>query len=136
MVVKTNTCVFSDQKVFPGKGISQIRRDGRQMLFASSKCKSLFNQQKKAAKIVWTRNWRVLHKKIKVQREARKIKKTKKKTQRAIQGLDLEAIATRKTEAFRSTLRAKKKGGKKNKNQKEKDAADRSLFVTNFLRKG
>merc|ERR1719300_1304977 len=97
---------------------------------------SLYNQGKKAAKIVWTRNWRVKHKKIKVTRDVRRIKKKTKKVQRAINGLDLNAIASRTTEEWKKERRSKRqkalnaakqkkakagkstKGGKKRKGKK------------------
>ena len=79
MVVKTLKCAFSEKEIYPGHGSLQIRKDGRQLFFIDSKSKSLHNQGKKAAKIVWTRNWRVKHKKIKVTRDVRRIKKKTKK---------------------------------------------------------
>merc|ERR1740129_2671977 len=88
-------------------GSLQIRKDGRQLFFIDSKSKSLHNQGKKAAKIVWTRNWRVKHKKIKVTRDVRRIKKKTKKVQRAINGLDLQEIASRQSDEWKKERRAK-----------------------------
>merc|ERR1712054_441125 len=90
MVVKTVKCISSGKEIYPGHGKLQIRKDGRQIQFIDQKSQSLFNQGKKTAKITWTRNWRVLNKKVKIIRESRKTKKKTKKVQRAIAGLNLE----------------------------------------------
>lgn len=108
MVVKTLRCAFSEKEIYPGHGKCQIRKDGRTLHFIDSKSASLYNQGKKAAKIVWTRNWRVKHKKIKVTRDVRRIKKKTKKVQRAINGLDLQAIASRQSEDWKKERRAKR----------------------------
>ena len=41
-----------------------IRVDGQQILFLKQKCKSLFNQRKRAAKIAWTVTYRKQHRKV------------------------------------------------------------------------
>ena len=74
MVVKTQKCVFSDKDIYPGHGMLQVRKDGKHVVFINAKNRSLYNQGKKAAKIVWTRTWRITNKKIKVVRDAKKIK--------------------------------------------------------------
>ncbi len=58
MVVKTDLCSFSENRIYPGHGIRFIRRDGQTLIFANSKSKSLYNQRKKPAKLQWTQAWR------------------------------------------------------------------------------
>merc|ERR1711988_754714 len=79
MVIKTTKCIFSGKEIYPGHGKLQVRKDGRQLQFIDQRSQSLFNQGKKTAKITWTRNWRVLNKKVKIVRETKKVKKKTKK---------------------------------------------------------
>ena len=64
MVLKTATCRFSGLRIYPGKGIIYVRVDGNQFLFMNQKCKSLFQQRKRPAKIAWTVTYRKQHKKV------------------------------------------------------------------------
>ena len=64
MVLKTTTCRFSGLRIYPGRGILYIRTDGQQYLFINQKCKSMFLQRKRPAKIAWTTTYRKQHKKV------------------------------------------------------------------------
>merc|ERR1712054_412153 len=111
MVVKTVKCISSGKEIYPGHGKLQIRKDGRQIQFIDQKSQSLFNQGKKTAKITWTRNWRVLNKKVKIVREAKKI-------QRAIAGLNLEELKKKKDDSFKKSIRLKRNNKFSTKKQK------------------
>merc|ERR1712205_135415 len=100
-----------------GHGKIQIRKDGRQLQFIDQKSQSLFNQGKKTAKITWTRNWRVLNKKVKIVRETKKTKKKTKKIQRAIAGLNLEELKEKKNDSFKRSIRLKRNNTFNNKKQ-------------------
>ncbi|KAG2618501.1 hypothetical protein PVAP13_3NG079628 [Panicum virgatum] len=63
MVLKTELCRFSGQKIYPGKGIRFIRADSQVFLFANSKCKRYFHNRLKPAKLTWTAMYRKQHKK-------------------------------------------------------------------------
>lgn len=63
---RTETCSFSEGRIYPGHGSRYIRRDGTSYVFLNAKSKSLFLQRKKPTKIVWTLGWRRMNKKIKV----------------------------------------------------------------------
>ncbi|KAI4962649.1 hypothetical protein ZWY2020_028376 [Hordeum vulgare] len=63
MVLKTELCRFSGQKIYPGKGIRFIRSDSQVFLFANSKCKRYFHNRLKPAKLCWTAMYRKQHKK-------------------------------------------------------------------------
>merc|ERR1740133_697419 len=62
MVVKTETCSFSEFKIFPGHGKMFIEKMGKTHRFINAKCESLHHQRKKAQKLTWTCMWRRLHK--------------------------------------------------------------------------
>merc|ERR1712226_839459 len=102
----------------PGHGKMQVRKDGRQLHFIDQKSQSLFNQGKKTAKITWTRNWRVLNKKVKIVRESRKLRKKAKKIQRAIAGLNLEELEKKKDDTFKKSIRLKRSNEITTKKQK------------------
>ena len=63
MVVKYDKCAFSEFNIFPGHGMKMVRRDGTPLMVITRKCKSLMNQRKKPAKLVWTQRWRIMNKK-------------------------------------------------------------------------
>jgi large subunit ribosomal protein L24e len=63
MVVKTELCAISEYRIYPGHGIRFIRRDGQPVILGSSKAKSMMQQRKKPAKLMWTQAWRRLNKK-------------------------------------------------------------------------
>jgi len=98
MVVRTDTCAFSEFKIFPGHGIKYVRKDGQVVTFISSKAKSLYHQRKKPAKLTWTIGWRRLNKKDKKDEFSRSRKKKVQKVQRAIVGVSVDLIKKRRNE--------------------------------------
>ena len=66
MVLKTNVCRFSGLRIYPGKGLLFIRVDGQQYLFLNKKCKNLYHNRLKPAKLAWTTTYRKQHKKDQV----------------------------------------------------------------------
>nr|GEY96758.1 60S ribosomal protein L24 [Tanacetum cinerariifolium] len=63
MVLKTELCRFSGQKIYPGRGIRFIRSDSQVFLFLNSKCKRYFHNKLKPSKLTWTAMYRKQHKK-------------------------------------------------------------------------
>jgi len=99
MVLKTTICRFSGLRIYPGKGILFIRVDSQQYLFLNKKCKSLFNNRLRPAKLAWTVAYRKQHKKDQVTEVSRKKRRaTTKATARAIVGVSLEVINKKRTE--------------------------------------
>ena len=47
MVVKTEVCNFSEQKIYPGKGIRIITRDGKLVILSTKKAKAFFLKKTK-----------------------------------------------------------------------------------------
>eukprot|EP00955_Chlamydomonas_euryale_P106180 365687-Chlamydomonas_euryale.AAC.9 len=66
MVLKTTLCRFSGLRIYPGKGVLFIRVDSSQFLFLNKKCRSLFNNRLRPAKLAWTFAYRKAHKKDQV----------------------------------------------------------------------
>lgn len=71
----------------------------QQFLFLRQKCRSLFNQRKRPAKIAWTTLYRKQHRKDQEQQVARKKRRTAaRNANRAIAGATLDVIAKKRTE--------------------------------------
>jgi ribosomal protein L24E len=64
MVLKTEKCSFSGLRVYPGHGMRLTKVDSTTFLFLNGKCKKMFNQKKKPAKLAWTAAYRKAHKKV------------------------------------------------------------------------
>ncbi|RLN62733.1 hypothetical protein BBJ28_00018343 [Nothophytophthora sp. Chile5] len=87
---RTETCSFSEERIYPGHGSRYIRRDGSAYVFINAKSKSMFMQRKKATKIVWTLGWRRMNKKLKVEEVSRRRARKTTKIQRAIVGVSAD----------------------------------------------
>eukprot|EP00753_Platysulcus_tardus_P008398 PLAT15953.1.p3 GENE.PLAT15953.1~~PLAT15953.1.p3 ORF type:complete len:137 (+),score=48.97 PLAT15953.1:56-466(+) len=98
MVIRTETCSFSEWRIYPGHGMRFVRRDGQPHVFLNAKSKRLFLQRKKPARLTWTTAWRRLNRKDKSTREGRRRVRRKRKVQRAIVGVSLEELVRRKEE--------------------------------------
>ena len=92
MVIKTDLCTFSELKIYPGKGVRFVAKDGRTSLFLSKRNRRFGLRKLKAQRLRWTTAWRRLHKKIK-QSDTGKLKKKRVfKQERAIEGVTLDSI--------------------------------------------
>ncbi|PWA38408.1 60S ribosomal protein L24 [Artemisia annua] len=99
MVLKTELCRFSGQKIYPGRGIRFIRSDSQVFLFLNSKCKRYFHNKLKPSKLTWTAMYRKQHKKDIAQEAVKKRRRaTKKPYSRAIVGATLEVIQKKRSE--------------------------------------
>ncbi|CAI0476412.1 unnamed protein product [Linum tenue] len=99
MVLKTELCRFSGQKIYPGRGIRFIRADSQVFLFANSKCKRYFHNRLKPSKLTWTAVFRKQHKKDIAAESVKKKRRTNKKPySRSIVGASLEVIQKRRAE--------------------------------------
>jgi large subunit ribosomal protein L24e len=93
MVVKYQTCNFSEYKIAPGKGLRYCEVNGKQHTFISKKCRMLFLHSKKPLTIRWTLKWRTAHKKGKVEdTKNRNNKQKKERTIKAVVGFSLDEI--------------------------------------------
>ena len=98
MVIKTDPCAFSEMKIYPGRGIRFVAKDGKSHIFISSKARSLFHQRIKPVKLTWTQAWRRLNKKLQADVVERKKTRKNVRVQKAIVGMSLEDIKRRRTE--------------------------------------
>jgi len=123
MVIKTDTCYFTELKIFPGHGHRMVRKDGKLVAFINKKSRSLYLQKKKSQKLHWTQAWRRLHKKGTVEQEARKRSKKAGKVFKAIAGLSIEDIKNKRAQKpeFRKLQRETKAREVKERTRKQKE---------------
>merc|ERR1719346_521173 len=144
MVIKTETCAFSESRIYPGHGSRYIRRDGSQYVFVSSKTKSLFLQRKKPTKLTWTLGWRRMNKKIQVEEVKRRRNRKTQKVQRAIVGVSKDDILKKRNQkpevraaAREAALKeAKDRSKAKRDARKKSGASKKGGFVKNVSRAG
>lgn len=98
MVIKTDPCAFSELKIYPGRGIRFVARDGKVHFFISSKTKSLFHQRIKPVKLTWTQASRRFNKKTKVVDIQKKRTKKTTRVQKAVVGMSLDEIKRKRSE--------------------------------------
>ena len=93
MVIKYNTCSFSENKIAPGHGLKYCEVNGKTHMFISKKVHRLYLHGKKPLTIRWSIKWRTAHKKGKVEEAKKKVIRQKKERQvKAIVGLSVEEI--------------------------------------------
>ena len=93
MVIKYNTCSFSENKIAPGHGLKYCEVNGKTHMFITKKVHRLYLHGKKPLNIRWSLKWRNAHKKGKVEEAKKKVNRQKKERQvKAIVGLSLEEI--------------------------------------------
>jgi len=124
MVVRTEVCLFSEYKIYPGRGHKFVSKDGKTNTFISKKSRKLYLRKIKAQRIRWTTAWRRLNKKIKTEEFAKKKKRRAAKIQKGIVGLSLEEIKRKRNEKpeLRAAQREQANREIKERRQKELEA--------------
>lgn len=92
MVVRTEVCNFSEQKIYPGKGVKIMTKDGNLLVAASSKSLSFLKRKLKAQTFRWTIVWRRMNKKFKSDKGQKKRKRKAVKQIKGISGMAREEI--------------------------------------------
>ena len=106
MVIKYNTCSYSEYKIAPGHGLRYAEVNGKTHMFINKKNHRLFLQSKKPLNIRWNIKWRTAHKKGKVEEAKKKVQRQKKERQvKAIVGLSVEEI-NKIAESFKDNKQA------------------------------
>lgn len=96
MVIKTEICEFTEYRVYPGRGQRYVTKDGKVHFFISHKVASLFKQRIRPVKLHWTQAWRKMNKKGKTEAYTRKRTRRTTKVQKAVVGLTLEDLNTKR----------------------------------------
>ncbi|KAL8510933.1 hypothetical protein ACS0TY_017663 [Phlomoides rotata] len=127
MVLKTEVCRFSGQKIYLGRGIRFIRSDSQIFLYANSKWKRYFHNRLRPAKLSWTAMYRKQHKKDAAAEFVKRTRRaTKKPYSKSIVSATLEVIQKRseKAEVRDAALREIKERIKKTKDEKKAKKAE------------
>ena len=99
MVVKTEACYFSENKIYPGKGSRVITKESKVLLFSTKKSKAFWKRKTKSQNIRWTITWRRVNKKLKTDEESKRRRRKNKKLVKDIQGLNRADIMRMREEA-------------------------------------
>merc|ERR1719433_145252 len=126
MVVKTESCCFTDYRIFPGRGRKFAAKDGKTYMFISHKANSLFHQRIKPVRLTWTQSWRRQNQKG-TQQEFQKRKNRKaQKFQKAIVGMTLDDMKKKRADMGKlrsETAKAKEQAAKESKARAQKAAS-------------
>ena len=125
MVIKTETCNFSEFRVYPGRGCRFVAKDGRTSLFINRKSRRFHLRKVKAQRITWTTAWRRANKKIKTDDHLRKKKKRNVRINKAIVGISLDDIKKKKNEKPETRAALTEQALREIKERKQKEAEKR-----------
>ena len=93
MVIKTTTCHFSDNKIYPGHGLRYCEVNGKTHIFINKKVHKFFRSARKPLKFRWTIKWRIAHKKGRTEETKRKVVRQKKEKEiKAVVGRTVEEM--------------------------------------------
>merc|ERR1719221_1661599 len=123
MVIKTEICTYSEYRIFPGRGIRYVQKDGRTQFFINHKMDSLFKQRIKPVKLTWTINWRRKNKKGRADDAGKKRTRKAAKVQKAIVGMSLDDIKRKRAQKPELRAAARESAMKEHK-ERAKKAAD------------
>ena len=93
MVIKTNTCAFSDYKIYPGHGMRFCEVNGKSNYYLNKKSFKFARTARKPLKFRWTIKWRIAHKKGRTEEAKTKINRQKReKVVKAVVGRSVEEM--------------------------------------------
>lgn len=95
MVVRTEVCNFSEQKIYPGKGMKIMTKDGNLLVASGSKSLTFLKRKLKAQTFRWTIVWRRMNKKFKNDKTNKKRKRKVVKQIKGISGMAREEVERR-----------------------------------------
>jgi len=123
MVIKTDTCFYTEMRIWPGKGRRLIRRDGKLLSFIDQKSRSLYTQKIKSQRLTWTQAWRRKNKKGKIETASKKKGRRAARIFKGIQGITIEDIKKRRDAKpdFRKAQRETQAREVKERQKKSKD---------------
>ena len=125
MVIKTETCFFTELKVFPGHGRRLVRKDGKLLVFIDRKSRSLYTQKKKAQVLRWTQAWRRKNKKSKTETAAKRKGKKTARVFKSIQGISMEDLQSKRDMKPEQRKAAKDVAIREKKEKEKKAVADK-----------
>ena len=126
MVIRTRNCDFCEYKIYPGRGIVYVARDGSSKLYINYKAMTLDKAKTKSHMIRWTTAWRRKNKKLKTAGVVKRRRRKRTKKLRNISGMTVEQVRERQRankantgagqDKRKAQIKADKRKGKKNRN--------------------
>lgn len=124
-------------RIYPGRAVKFVRTDTQIFTFLKSKCRTLFNQRKRPAKLAWTALYRKQHKKDATSETTKRKKRGNKATlSRAIAGASLEVIQKKRSEKPEVRQAARDSALREVKERMKKVKSDKKAASKAALKKG
>jgi len=117
--------LFSEFRIYPGRGCKYVSKDGKTNTFISKKSKNHWLRKVKNQRIKWTTAWRRLNKKIKTEEFAKKKKRKAVKIQKGIVGISLEEIKRKRTEKPEIRAAQREQAMREIKDRRQKELAEK-----------
>merc|ERR1712242_572567 len=96
--MKIDLCNYSGYKVYPSRGITYIKADGKTFRFLDSRSKKAHRLKRNPRKVTWTVLYRRKHRKGVEEETSKKRTKRTHKFQRAIVGASLNEILAKRNQ--------------------------------------
>merc|ERR1712179_27728 len=96
--MKVELCSYSGFKIYPGKGRTLIKPDGKVFKFLNNRCHKAHKLRRNPRKVTWTVLYRRKHKKGIEEEAAKKRTKRTQKFQRAVVGATLQDILAKRNQ--------------------------------------
>jgi len=125
MVIRTEVCLFSEFRIYPGRGCKYVSKDGKTNTFISKKSRRLFLKKVKNQRIKWTTAWRRLNKKIKTEEFSKKKKRRAVKIQKGIVGISLDEIKRKRAEKPELRAAQREQAMREIKDRRQKDLTEK-----------
>ena len=98
MVVKTDTCFYSELRIYPGHGKRFVRKDGKLVAFLNAKILSLYFQRIKSQNLTWSQQWRRKNKKGRSEVSNRRRKVKGARVFKSMSGLTVEELQKKRAQ--------------------------------------
>ena len=98
MVTNTDTCSYTEYRIYPGIGRRFIAKDGRLHFFISNKARQMYHMKIKPVKLTWTTAWRRYNKKLRVDDSNKRRTRRNVRVQKSIVGMNIADIKRMKDE--------------------------------------
>ncbi|XP_059092744.1 large ribosomal subunit protein eL24-like [Tigriopus californicus] len=96
--MRIELCSYSGYKVYPGRGRTLVRADGKSYKFLDNRCHKAHLLKRNPRKVTWTVLYRRKHKKGVEEETAKKRTKKSQKFQRAVVGATLQDILAKRNQ--------------------------------------
>merc|ERR1712077_48868 len=98
LIMKIEICPYSGYKIYPGRGRTLIKQDGKTFKFLDGRSKKAHMLKRNPRKVTWTVLYRRKHRKGVEEETAKKRTKRTHKFQRAIVGASLNEILAKRNQ--------------------------------------